>query len=161
VGIRSLLFETPEPAPAPASLFLTEALAQPPNPKLLGSYFYSRANLDQVEKIMPCQRFVCGQQQIMGLLFEHFGGRQSCVGQIRLDCIGSPLQLAGHHSFWLAFSENGCGPFVSTIELSHVEPTRGLSWLEVLLCGNLEWWFSWSQCQVFHMGKSSPVTRLG
>ncbi|KAK1843036.1 hypothetical protein CCHR01_14341 [Colletotrichum chrysophilum] len=160
LGIRSLGFETPRPAPTP-DFSLALQMPESPHPKSFSeSYFYSTAILDGVHMIAPCQRHVRGKLRIIGLLLHFSGGRQSCVGQIRLDCLGSLLPVGSRQSVWLGFSKDDHRPFVSVLELSEPKPTEGTWWFEVELFGRLEWWFSLKQSQVCQMGKSSPPTRL-
>lgn len=160
LGARSLSFETPEPAPASSSLTLPQTLSQHPRATFFENYFYSTANLDGVDTIVPCQRYIRGRQRIVGLFLQFPEGRQSCVGQIRLDSLASPLQLSGHQRFWLGFSEDDHCPFVAGLELSEPTSSEGVSWLEVPLRGNLDWWFSLRQCQVYCGGKYSTPPRL-
>ncbi|OHE90313.1 hypothetical protein CORC01_14386 [Colletotrichum orchidophilum] len=160
LGVRNLSFETPKPVSASDPPTLPEPLSKHPKSTFFESYFYSSALLDGVIKIVPCQRNLRGKQHIIGLLLQFPERRQSCVGQIRLDCLGSPLQLDDHQSIWLGFSTDDYRPFVSVLQLSESKPNEDLSWLEVQPCNTLEWWFSLRQCQVCYMGKSSPPTRL-
>ncbi|KAK1585888.1 uncharacterized protein LY79DRAFT_518029 [Colletotrichum navitas] len=160
LGVRNLFFETSVPAPASESLALPRPSSQHPRSTFFESYFYSTATLDGVRRIVPCQRYIHGKLRIIGLLLQFPGGRQSCVGQVRLDSLGNHLQADGNQSIWLGFSKDDHRPFVSALELSEPKQSEGLSWLEVQLCGTLEWWFSSRQCQVCYMGKSSPPTRL-
>ncbi|CAI0652177.1 unnamed protein product [Colletotrichum noveboracense] len=159
-GVRSLCFETPKPEPRPGSSLALQKPESPYPKSFSESYFYSTAILDGIDMITLCQRYVWGKRRIIGLLLQFSGGRQSCVGQIRLDCLGNPLPLGSHQSIWLGFSKDDHRPFVSVLEFSEPKPTEGVWWFEVELFGRLEWWFSLKQSQVCHMGKSSPPTRL-
>ncbi|KXH65948.1 hypothetical protein CSAL01_13571 [Colletotrichum salicis] len=160
LGIHNLGFETPRPAP-PLGSSLALQKPESPHPKSFSeSYFYTTAILDGVHMIAPCQRYVRGKQRIIGLLLQFSGGLRSCVGQIRLDCLGSLLPVGSHQSVWLGFSKDDHRPFVSVLELVEPKLTEGVWWFEVKLFGRLEWWFSLKQSQVCHMGKSSLPTRL-
>lgn len=141
---------------APAANSLTEQVADNPHEE---SYFYSAAIINGFYIIMPCQRSVRGRRRTIGLLLQFPGGRQSSVGQIRLDCLGSLLQIGSHQSFWLGFSKDDHRSFMSILELSEPKLNVGLSTFEVQLSGMLEWWCSLRQCQVCYMG-ISPPTRL-
>lgn len=111
--------------------------------------------------IVPCQRYIQGRKHITGLYLYYPEGHRSCVGQVRLDSLGRPLQLNAHQQrIWLGFTKEDYRPFVSALELSKPTASENVSWLEVPLCYRLEWWFSLRQCQVWCGGKSSPVTRL-
>lgn len=160
LGVRNLAFETPEPAPASSPLILPRSLSPHPKATFFESYFYSTADLEGIERIVPCQRNILGRQHIIGLCLDFPEGRRSCVGQVRLDSLGNSVQLGAHHSVWLGFSKEDHRPFVSALELSEPEPGESVSWLEIPPCGRLEWWFSVKQCQVYCGGKSSPNTRL-
>ncbi|TQN70739.1 hypothetical protein CSHISOI_04722 [Colletotrichum shisoi] len=157
LGVCSLYFETPKPAPV-SSLTLQKPISRHPK-SFSESYFYTTADLDDIKMIVPCQRYVRGKRRIIGLLLQFPEGRQSCVGQVRLDSLGDPLRADGHQSIWLGFSESDHRPFVSAVVLSK-PGNEATSWLEVRFYGTLEWWFSLRQCQVCYMGKSSPPTRL-
>lgn len=159
-GVRNLYFETSQPQLDRVPPALPDPLSQHPRSTPSESFFYSTANLENVERITPCLVDVNGKLTICGLLLQDSAGRNSCVGQIRLDRLGSPIQLTGHQSLWLGFSKDDHRPFVSTLLLSRTERCEGLSWLEVQLYGSMEWWYSARQCQVHHMGTSSPPTRL-
>lgn len=160
LGVRNLCFETPEPAPALGTPALPKPFSQHPKATFFESYFYSAASLDGVSKIVPCQRYSCGKQRIIGLLIQSPEGRQSCVGQIRRDSLQDPLETSGYQHMWLGFSKDDHRPFVSALTLSEPNRNDGLWWFEVRFCGIIEWWFSLRQCQVCYTGKSSPPTRL-
>lgn len=160
LGVRNLCFETTEPAPASDSPTLPEPLSQHPKATFFESYFYSAARLDGVSKIVPYQCYSRGKRRIIGLLLQFPEGRESCVGQIRLDSLQNPLQTSGYQHVWLSFSKDDHRPFVSAVTLSEPNRDDGLSWFKVRFCGTIEWWFSSKQCQVCYMGKSSPPTRL-
>ncbi|KAF4447882.1 hypothetical protein F53441_8632 [Fusarium austroafricanum] len=59
-----------------------------------GSY-YTSAKLDEVREITPCLSWKQGREEgenqvILGLLLTYTDGRQSCVGEVRLDQLGTP-----------------------------------------------------------------------
>ncbi|KAH9235745.1 hypothetical protein K456DRAFT_34415 [Colletotrichum gloeosporioides 23] len=152
-GVRSLCFETPKPEPRPGSSLALQKPESPYPKSFSESYFYSTAILDGIDMITLCQRYVWGKRRIIGLLLQFSGGRQSCVGQIRLDCLGNPLPLGSHQSIWLGFSKDDHRPFVSVLEFSEPKPTEGVWWFEVELFGRLEWWFSLKQSQPFRFDR--------
>ncbi|OBR03246.1 hypothetical protein CH63R_12373 [Colletotrichum higginsianum IMI 349063] len=154
-----LAFETAKPVPPSRSITLNQPLSQNPISSLSKPYFYSAASLDCVDTIVPCQRYIDGRRHIIGLLLKFPEGRQSCVGQIRLDSLGNPIQAYSIQNLWIGFSLYRRRLFVSALTLSEPNLTEGLSWLKVQLHGTLEWWFSSTQCQLHHMGKSSPEPR--
>ncbi|WQF81014.1 hypothetical protein CDEST_06028 [Colletotrichum destructivum] len=159
IGVRNLAFETAKPVPPSHSITLNQPLSQHPEAAFSKPYFYSAASLDCVDTIVPCQRYIDGRRHIIGLLLKFPEGRQSCVGQIRLDSLGNPIQAYSHQNLWIGFSLVHRRLFVSALTLSEPNLTEGLSWLKVQLHGTLEWWFSSTQCQLHHMGKSSPEPR--
>ncbi|KZL64983.1 hypothetical protein CT0861_12835, partial [Colletotrichum tofieldiae] len=147
LGVCSLYFETPKPAPPTnSSLTLPKPMSRQPK-SFSESYFYTTADLDDIEMIVPCQRYIRGKRHIIGLLLQFPEGRQSCVGQVRLDSLGGPLRADGHQSMWLGFSKSDHRPFVSAVVLSKPRGNEGISWLEIQFYGTLEWWFTLRQCQ--------------
>ncbi|KAK1624561.1 hypothetical protein BDP81DRAFT_110713 [Colletotrichum phormii] len=160
LGVRMLAFETPIPTPASYSLALPTPSSQHPKSTFFEPYFYSTASLDGVVRIVPCQRYVRSMLRITGLLLQFSEGRQCCLGQVRLDSLGSPFQASSHQAVWLIFSKDDNRPFVSALELSEPEDKKGPCCLEIQVRGQLDWWFSSRQCQVCYQDKSSPPTRL-
>lgn len=158
--MRNLAFETAKPVPPSVPITLNQPLSQYPRSTFFETYFYSAASLDSVDTIVPCQRYIRGGRRIIGLLLKFLEGRQSYVGQIRLDSLDNPLQAYSHQNLWIGFSPEDHRPLVSALTLSEPSLTEGLSWFKVQLRGTLEWWFSLKQCQLHHVGKSSPLPRL-
>ncbi|WQF75107.1 hypothetical protein CDEST_00121 [Colletotrichum destructivum] len=159
-----MAIETPEPSPLlPSShlLGLREPLSHYPRSFLLDYYFYSCVSLSHLDLIIPCRVLLLGAQRITGLLLRYTNGTHSTAGQVRLNCLEKPLQASGLQTLWLGFSKRYHLPFVSVLEVSAPGPRQVVCcWFQVELCGVLEWWFSTTQCQVHHKGKSSPLTCL-
>lgn len=158
--VRVLTFETPKPESTSVPLpVLPNAQSDYPASEVFEEFFFSAAVLDGVEEIVPCRNYSeSGKLKIIGLLLQFPENRRSCVGQIRMDLLESPLQVRGHQSIWLGFSEDYGPIYVSSLELSCPAAVQGVTWFEVELSSTLEWWFSERQCQVYHMGRSSPIT---
>ncbi|KAJ0159919.1 hypothetical protein CTA2_8892 [Colletotrichum tanaceti] len=166
LGVRHMAIEAPEPSPLPSGHRhhlpgVREPPSHYPRSRLFDYYFYSCVSLSDLDLIIPCRVLVRGAQRITGLLLRYANGTQSTAGQVRLDSLEKPLQASGLQTVWLGFSERDHGPFVSVLEVSPPGPRRGvMCWFRVDLCGVLEWWFSTTQCQVHHKGRSSPHTGL-
>ncbi|KAK2030810.1 hypothetical protein LX32DRAFT_637868 [Colletotrichum zoysiae] len=159
VGVRNLRFETPDPAPTSDSIRPPEPFFGHSRMWLFPDKFYSVAKLDGVSKIVPCQRHVYGERCIVGLLLEFPDGRQSCVGEIRLDRLQNPVQTSGHQLVWLGISENDYEPFVSAVTITGPDCDDGVSWFEMPLIGTLEWWYATRGCELRHTGKAgSPIS---
>lgn len=160
LGVRSLYCEAAEPVLTSSPPTLPKPLSPYPRATFFETYFYSEASLDDVDTIVPCHRLIRGKQRIIGLYLQFPGDQTSCVGQVRLDSLASPLRLSGHQRIWLGFSKEDHRPFVSALTLGEPSPSDKVSWLEVQLRGKLVWWFSMNQCQVCYGEESSPPTRL-
>lgn len=155
LGVHKLAFESPQPVerqplivPAPTSWHPKTAAGQ--------GYFHSSAELSSVEEVTPCRHIVDGQVIVTGLLLRYSTGRQACVGQVRLDWLGRPLQVDMCQTLWLGFSLEKGGMCVTALGLSRPESQKPMTFLDVPFRGSIDWWFSRMQCQVFYQNRASP-----
>lgn len=128
-------------------------------------YFHTWCILNRVTSIRPCNGLQGGDQAILGLLFSNADGTESCVGQIRRDCLGSSKKIDVSGRLWLGFSLKNNEPRVVRVETFHSNVCQDadasdLSWFVVPWHGKLEWWFSFRQSKVCHEGRTSPETRV-
>ncbi|KAL2017479.1 hypothetical protein VTK56DRAFT_2075 [Thermocarpiscus australiensis] len=87
--------------------------------------------------------------------------RTSCVGQIRLDSLGSSLEIGTSHTLWLQFSPTKMGGYCVTVAAtSPPSDIHAPNWLALPCSGLLEWWFSFRQCRVHHKDQVSPETTM-
>ncbi|KAK2050997.1 hypothetical protein LY76DRAFT_468924, partial [Colletotrichum caudatum] len=114
------------------------------------NFAWSRAKLDDVIEIIPCRRRHQGVEIFSGLLLRYANRQQTCVGQVRLDQLATPLGVDSACKLWLGFSLTGDGPRVSNIRVSREVATLpdGENWFHVDWCNDLEWWYSSRQCQL-------------
>jgi hypothetical protein len=156
-GIGLLAFETPRPESGgqwPANLSPPSA---GPDSKIHEPYYYTWSDLSGVTAVTPCQRQYGEKPVIRGLLLHHANAHVSCVGEVRLDSLGCRLEVEG--SLWLGFSTDTRGkPCVTQIATSCPAEKGTVTWFALPCRGKLEWWFSFSQCRVYHEGRASPPT---
>ncbi|KAK2036466.1 hypothetical protein LZ31DRAFT_561119 [Colletotrichum somersetense] len=144
IGVRNIAFDSPEPK---KPLDYTITLPKPSN--IPGSdYFYSTATLGGVNEITPCQARINGQTKVIGLLLRYSDGYRACLGQIRLDCLSTSLQVGSNWSMWLVFSKDEHGCFVAGLTLSRPEKDKLPCSLEVCDLDDLDWWFYLQDCKV-------------
>lgn len=122
-------------------------------------YFFTSASLDDVITVTPCTSNQDGMLAIIGLLFSASNGRESCVGQIRRDSLGCPLDVDRSQRLWLGFSMQKRQPRV--VKVDTFRSREELTWFDMPWAGVLEWWFSFRQSRLYHEGRTSPVTRIG
>jgi hypothetical protein len=164
-GISVLAFETPRrpktwnrqpAAPTPLS-------AYPEAKRFYEDYYYTSAALDDVAVVIPCRRQIAGTEVITGLLLRDASGHTSCVGQVRLDSLGDPIEVPVHPPQKLGFSFSSTkwgGHSVSGVVVAPPSEMEGTTWLVLPFRGLLEWWFSFRQCKIHHEGQESPQTCL-
>lgn len=148
--------DNPPYGPPPASV---------PESQPMEDYFHTWCILNSVTSIRRCYGLQGGDQVILGLLLLNEDGTESCVGQIRRDCLGCSEKIDVSGRLWLGFSLNNDEPRVVRAETSHYTGRQnrdagGLSWFVVPWEGQLEWWFSFRQTKVCHEGRASPETRI-
>lgn len=164
-GIQQFVFETPGPTPNSLPPTLPQAPSPFPESTSLEDYFYSSAVLDDVAEVAICK--TPGGERVTGLLLRYIGGREACVGSIRLDYLDLPVRVLGGEStkMWLEFICGSRGVFIRTVQFARPECSTGeeasqASWFEVSMCGLLEWWFSSYQSKLYYGGRASRATRL-
>lgn len=88
-------------------------------------------------------RFPVGKN-ITGVLLHYSDGRRACVGSVRLDLAGTPLDVQDRLEFFLGYrlSKRRNEAFATRIELEVPEGSAGLEWRAVPLEGKFEWWLS-------------------
>lgn len=157
-GIRLLGFETPPPTPdSQPPAFPTPVSSSPTFPQ--EEYYYTSAALDDVTRVTPSLHQIGATLVITGLLLHRSNARTSCVGQIRLDSLGRPLEVGTSQRLWLGFSSTTMGGCcVTGAATSRPSDIYALKWLALPYSGLLEWWFSFRQCRVHHEGQVSPAT---
>lgn len=162
-GIRCLGFESPTPTwPSERSGFpRPRALSAHPGWDVEDSY-YSSVAFDDIETVTPSRLQIGGVSGITGLLFQHANAHTSCVGQVRLDSLGSPFEVGNSQELWLGFgSPSMGGPCVIQAPASpppDEENAPELTWLALPCRGLLEWWLSFRQCKIHHESRESPAT---
>lgn len=149
IGVRTIAFEGASPG---------RALSHPVNlpqtthervSTLQMPWFYSTASLLGVKEIVPCERYIGVQRNIIGLLLRYSDGHEASLGQVRLDCLAAPKQVIGHTSFWLGFSADRYGRYVVHLELSRGAHDGNLCWVEIRYDDSVDWWFSYHHSDVF------------
>ncbi|KAH6856152.1 hypothetical protein B0I37DRAFT_366685 [Chaetomium sp. MPI-CAGE-AT-0009] len=162
-GIYLLGFETPSPTPdnqRPELPELRAPLSSSPTPTFSREdYYYTSATLDGVTIVTPSLHQIGGMPVITGLLLHYPKGHTSCVGQIRLDSLGSPLEVGTCQKRWLGFSSTPMGGHCVTGAATFRPPDiHASSWLALPYNGLLEWWFSYRQCRIHHEDQANPET---
>lgn len=158
ISLLGLSSKTPEQVPMPA---LPEPLSSNPQQFSMEGMHWSKASVEDVVAVSCCRPTARAYSDIIGLVFYYSDGRKACVGQIRLDCLGSPLVVNSSHNIYLGFktTDMEC-PYIARVEMSsNVVDDTVRMWLEVSWKGSIEWWYSSRQCQVWHNGRRSLVTR--
>ncbi|KAJ0168376.1 hypothetical protein CTA2_6732 [Colletotrichum tanaceti] len=146
VGVRHLGFSSTKPEHAPGhTISLPAPMSSNPG---YDCYFYSTAVLDKVNEITPCQRMIHGQTKIIGLLLRYSDGRRASLGQVRFDCLTSPLKVDGIWSILLTLAADWRGQFVSALSLDCVGETNS-SCLRASNLDTLDWWFSLQASKVY------------
>lgn len=143
---------------------LPRPLSTKPDSLALESYHWSSTSLEGIKNMQQCKRMVCGALKVIGLLFEYDTGARATVGQVRLDSLTKPQAVHRSTQMWLAFRLNEAQhPYVSQVELPESpfeSPLEGPTWFQTDWVGELEWWFSQRQCQLWYKGQTSLRTRV-
>ena len=140
-----------------------EMPAPSPHPyrRSMVDYFYSAASLQQVVEITPCWRCLGKYAAVVGLLLRYADGRQTCVGEFRMDCIGETLPVGHAQGFYLGFVRaERIPPHIAKLELSHPQEEVGamkVHWLSLSWTGKLEWWFCFGHSKVYYKDQESPT----
>lgn len=160
-GLRRLALETPSPDPGNLVPFGPQPSSLKPGTNF-EDWYHTWAILNDIRTIRPCYSRRGGIQIFIGLLFSDSDGCESCVGQIRHDCLGSAKTIDVSEKLWLGFQsmedDQPCVVRVETCEPR--QETKNIFWLDIPWRGKLEWWFSYTQCKVWHEGRTSPNVRL-
>ncbi|EWG39822.1 hypothetical protein FVEG_02515 [Fusarium verticillioides 7600] len=173
MGIGGLAFEDPSPI-AQGVQPLDPTTIVPPMPDFrycVEPFFFSSANLQDLSKIKVCQ--IPYERGISGLLLTYINGHKEALGEVRLNCLESPIGVGKQDRNWLRFEYDPTGiidehPRLVEISFSRIKPiirdgtdpaTAGLNCLEVLFTDELHWWWSPLQCQVFYEGQGSLQPR--
>ncbi|KAH7268269.1 hypothetical protein B0J15DRAFT_578329 [Fusarium solani] len=148
-GIRTLLFDSPPPAPTIPQPRLPIPLSPRPLSRTLEEFYWSSAPTEDIVQILPSYHHRGGEY-----------GTKACVGQVRLDHLGPALIPDYSQRLYLGFKRLKEGPFVEDVKLSLTPPDSSLlSWLEVSWSERLEWWYSYRQCRVWQGNRASPATK--
>ncbi|KAJ4263567.1 hypothetical protein NW762_006387 [Fusarium torreyae] len=132
-------------------------------------YYYSSVELDGVRQITPCKSWRSRRPDaILGLLLTYADGRQRCVGEVRLDFLGDPMDVS-LEKMWLGHIErkkvgsNPCSAHsasgIDWISLSKPEDDEDC--FEVPMTGRLDWYFSDHQYHLYHHKESEPQDEFG
>ncbi|KAL2174926.1 uncharacterized protein P884DRAFT_207934 [Thermothelomyces heterothallicus CBS 202.75] len=157
-GIRLLGFAAPPPTPDSQRPELPTPLSTSPSFSQ-EDYYYTSAALDGITAVTPSLQQIGGTSVITGLLLHRSNEHTSCVGQIRLDSLGCPLEVGTSQRLWLGFLSTTMGGYCMTrAATSRPTDIRALTWLALPFSGLLEWWFSYRQCRIHHEGQASPET---
>ncbi|KAF5579500.1 hypothetical protein FPANT_9617 [Fusarium pseudoanthophilum] len=134
-------------------------------------FFFSSADLHDLSKIRVCQ--IPDKRGISGLLLTYTNDHKEALGEVRLNCLESPIDVGKQDRMWLRFEYDPTGiidehPRLVEISFSRIEPIirggtdpaiAGINCLEVLLTDELHWWWSPLQCQIFYEGQGSLQPR--
>ena len=175
VGVLELAFESQRPDEDIPPQMRTPDFT-PPGPWIYGNVFFSSAVLDGVIEVFPCRTSVRGGEAIVGLLLIDSEGNRSCVGQIRLDCLESPIRKPKGLRF--NFEGGSYGYYIRKVESfadlerrneressgsvgeegeEEMNGTKGSVSFDCEMKGRLEWWFTAKDCQIHHNGRASPA----
>lgn len=156
-GISILGFESPAPPVPPSSRIprLPRQLSRYPLTDPGQNYVLTSAGVADVVSVRPCYMPTNGRDSIAGLFLTHGSGRRSCVGRIRLDRLGAPLEVGDAQGMTLRISESEKGRrFVEAVELSDEAHDQGdRQSVHVRWSGRIEWWVSARESVVsYHEG---------
>ena len=150
-GLRELAIESTLPLDG-KPLELHHPISDYPTSVHYEDYLYSYASLRHVEEVAPCVR----SGVIIGLMFTYADRTQSTVGQVRLDCMGTPFITDLTSSMWLLVSRSTVGyPRVMEVRMTCPEDPR---YFEVRWTGVLEWWFTSQQCKLSYEDRTTMDT---
>lgn len=165
--MKTLAFTSPDPNPCDRRLSLS--LPESPHPEVWQQepYHHNSVPLTDIVMVTPCQGIHKRRKEVIGLLLHYSDNHVECVGQIRLDWLGSPVAIdASQTTLLLGFSKVQTEswllcPYISEVRFSRPETQKSgeaIDWFEVPWRGTLEWWFSYRQVMVYHEGRTSPPT---
>ncbi|KAJ3542132.1 hypothetical protein NM208_g4267 [Fusarium decemcellulare] len=133
-------------------------------------FFYTSASLNSVVQVTACR--APDTSAITGMMLQYDNGHKEGLGEVRLDCLDTPIQVGGEgrEKLWLRFQYDPSGivdehPRLVEMQffpLGAVSDTETVAWytcLELSWEGQLEWWWNPQQCQVFYGDKGSLEPR--
>jgi len=120
---------------------------------MLGKYLFTVAPLENVTEVTPCLGVGRVDPLIVGLLFRYSDGRRACVGEFRLDRCGTTMEVGTSGGLFLGLTQTMLNrSCVTRVEIFRPKDRAPLTWLDLPWKGNLEWWFSHTECQVSYDG---------
>lgn len=149
LGVRNVAFESSSPKQTSGPVFPPHRLEETPRSTKAKPLFFSTASLANLREVLPCRREFCGLNLVVGLLLRYRDGRETSLGQVRLDCLKAPMSTSGRFSLWIGISRNMYNSRVVAIDFSRGSNERGIEWVEVRDDEAVEWWFSYENSEVF------------
>ncbi|KFA66113.1 hypothetical protein S40285_04310 [Stachybotrys chlorohalonatus IBT 40285] len=128
-------------------------LSTPPHHTMVQplEFYCTEASLDGLYEIYPCKRKIGTQNVIVGLMLTYLDGRRDAVGQVRLDWLGSPLQVGNICIAYVGFesSDKAC---VNPVHITVKQPrqSRSMNYFQLPLFGKFHWWFTFSSARIHH-----------
>lgn len=118
-------------------------------------FFFSAASLEDVSEIKLCRV----SEGISGVVLRYSDDREVSLGWVHPDHLSSP-QRVDSLGMWLFVSEPCDGfPVVTDIKLS-LPLADSQKYFAIQWRGQLEWWFSLRQCQLYHEGRCTRATQF-
>jgi hypothetical protein len=130
------------------------------------NFVTTSASLSDVRTITPCRGWKYEfAGQVVGLLLTYGDGRQSCVGQVRLDCLSTPLSVSSNN-FWLGCTNRKIKSYSWNMKftllcVSEPLPSEDTEYIEIPLRGRLEWAVSSWRSAVRHAEEEEPWDEIG
>ena len=130
----------------------------PPQPYKLNHvrtlWQYTSCCLSNVTEIHLCVDIKASFRPVVGMLLYYSDGHRECVGQMRLDHMAETIPIAKTDILSFRSKETAEGMKYIDLVTTQAPEVRKDCWLDVYLCGTLEWWF-WAERHVLRYAGAS------
>lgn len=142
---------TPEPK---GQLMLPVPLSANPGIQCFGFFSYSKASMRNVYTISTCR----SEDKTTGIVLDYTDGTRSTLGWVSPGGLSDAVAVADDGMWILVPRTTTYGTCSAQIVFDQSElGTAAREYLHVQWQGELEWWFSSSQCRLHHGGKQTPA----
>lgn len=122
------------------------------------NFCYAKASLENVSAVAAFRQDDIDGQFVTGIVFSYTDGTEASLGWVAPGGLDSPTPVPDG-GIWLRVSVPQTGfPRVESIAFTAPAPEDD-GYLRLQWRGELEWWFSPRQCQLYYDGKATAETK--